>query len=247
MFTTCYANRNEPDLAMDLCAVFEHNHITVDIAAKERCCGMPRLELGDLETVAEYKAVNIPELKGLIDQGFDIVAPIPSCVLMFKQELPLMFPDDPDVQAVRARIFDPFEYLWLRHEAGMLRTDFTGVAGQAQLPRALPPARAEHRPQDPRRAAAGAGHQHRSDRALLWPQRHLCSEEPFPRGGSQDRSSSGAEGPGREAGSLHQRLPHGRPPDRRPGWKTWARRNIRCGCCAWPTESDRCAHWQPRT
>ena len=130
MFTTCYANRNEPDLAMDLCAVFEHNNITVDIAAKERCCGMPRLELGDLEKVAEYKAVNIPELKGLIDQGFDIVAPIPSCVLMFKQELPLMFPDDPDVQAVRARIFDPFEYLWLRHEAGMLRTDFTGLLGK---------------------------------------------------------------------------------------------------------------------
>ncbi len=31
----------------------------------------------------------------LVDrQGYDIVAPIPSCVLMFKQELPLMFPDD---------------------------------------------------------------------------------------------------------------------------------------------------------
>jgi Fe-S oxidoreductase len=130
LFTTCYANRNEPDLATDLCAVFEHNGITVDLAAKERCCGMPRLELGELEKVAEYKEVNIPELKGLIDQGFDIVAPVPSCVLMFKQELPLMFPDDPDVQAVRARIFDPFEYLWLRHEAGLLRTDFTGVLGK---------------------------------------------------------------------------------------------------------------------
>jgi Fe-S oxidoreductase len=91
---------------------------------------MPRLELGDLEKVAEYKAVNIPELKGLIDQGFDIVAPIPSCVLMFKQELPLMFADDPDVQAVRTRIFDPFEYLWLRHEAGLLRTDFTAALGR---------------------------------------------------------------------------------------------------------------------
>jgi glycerol-3-phosphate dehydrogenase subunit C len=130
LFTTCYANRNEPELATDLCAVFEHNGITVDLAAQERCCGMPRLELGDLEKVAEYKAINIPELKGLIDQGFDIVAPIPSCVLMFKQELPLMFPDDPDVQAVRKRIFDPFEYLWLRHEAGLLSTQFGAVLGK---------------------------------------------------------------------------------------------------------------------
>jgi glycerol-3-phosphate dehydrogenase subunit C len=130
LFTTCYGNRNEPELATDLCAVFEHNGLTVDLAARERCCGMPQLELGNLDKVAEYKAVNIPELKGLIDQGFDIVAPIPSCVLMFKQELPLLFPDDADVQAVRARIFDPFEYLWLRHEAGLLRTDFTAQLGK---------------------------------------------------------------------------------------------------------------------
>ena len=65
-----------------------------------------------------------------MDAGFDIVAPSPSCVLMFKQELPLMFPDDPEVQAVKARIFDPFEYLMLRHKAGLLRTDFTAKLGK---------------------------------------------------------------------------------------------------------------------
>ena len=42
---------------------------------------------------------------------------VPSCVLMFKQELPLMFPDDADVQKVKAAFFDPFEYLTLRHKA----------------------------------------------------------------------------------------------------------------------------------
>ena len=55
---------------------------------------MPKLELGDLEGVAKAKRTNIPLLKQLIDDGWDIVAPIPSCVLMFKQELALMFPDD---------------------------------------------------------------------------------------------------------------------------------------------------------
>ena len=30
---------------------------------------------------------------------------------MFKQELPLMFPDDADVQVVQEAMFDPFEYL----------------------------------------------------------------------------------------------------------------------------------------
>ncbi len=130
LFTTCYANRNEPQLAEDLAAVFEHNAIPVRLLARERCCGMPRLELGDLEGVARLKERNIPELKRLVDAGCDIVAPIPSCVLMFKQELPLMFPGDTDVQAIRARIFDPFEYLMLRHRAGLLRTDFKATLGK---------------------------------------------------------------------------------------------------------------------
>ncbi len=130
LFTTCYGNRNEPDLNLDLVAVFEHNGIPVKIVSQEKCCGMPKLELGDLETVARHKDTNIPALKQAIEEGYDIVAPIPSCVLMFKQELPLMFPEDADVQAVKARIFDPFEYLMLRHKEGLLRTDFTGELGK---------------------------------------------------------------------------------------------------------------------
>ena len=130
LFTTCYGNRNEPDLNLDLVAVFEHNGIPVKIVSQEKCCGMPKLELGDLETVARHKDTNIPALKQAIDEGYDIVAPIPSCVLMFKQELPLMFPEDADVQAVKARIFDPFEYLMLRQKAGLLRTDFQDELGK---------------------------------------------------------------------------------------------------------------------
>jgi glycerol-3-phosphate dehydrogenase subunit C len=129
LFTTCYGNRNEPDLATDLAAVFAYNGIELKLAASERCCGMPKLELGDLEAVARLKEFNIPQLKALVEQGFDIVAPIPSCVLMFKQELPLMFPQDVDVQLIKSRIFDPFEYLMLRHQAGLLRTDFKASLG----------------------------------------------------------------------------------------------------------------------
>jgi glycerol-3-phosphate dehydrogenase subunit C len=130
LFMTCYGNRNEPELDEDLAAVFAHNGIPVTLIAQERCCGMPRLELGDLEAVAKLKEFNIPQLKQAIDAGYDIVAPIPSCVLMFKQELPLMFPEEADVQAVRLSVFDPFEYLMLRHSAGLLRTDFKTPLGK---------------------------------------------------------------------------------------------------------------------
>ena len=130
VFTTCYGNRNEPDLDVDLVKIFQHNDIDVRLVAKEECCGMPKLELGDLESVARHKEANIPQLMKVINDGYDLVAPIPSCVLMFKQELPLMFPEDADVKKVQSRIFDPFEYLMLRHKAGLLKTDFKQSLGK---------------------------------------------------------------------------------------------------------------------
>jgi glycerol-3-phosphate dehydrogenase subunit C len=130
LFATCYGNRNEPDLGKDLTAIFEHNGIEVTIARSEHCCGMPKLEIGDLEAVARLKEQNVPELARLVDEGWDIVAPIPSCTLMFKQELPLMFPDDAQVLKVRDAMFDPFEYLWARYKGGLLRTDFTRKLGK---------------------------------------------------------------------------------------------------------------------
>ena len=130
LYTTCYGNRNHPSIDTDLVAVFEHNGIPVTLAEKEACCGMPKLELGDLEAVARAKEVNIPVLAALVDDGWDIVTPIPSCTLMFKQELPLMYPDDADVIKVRDAMYDPFEYLALRHRDGKLRTDFKNPLGR---------------------------------------------------------------------------------------------------------------------
>jgi glycerol-3-phosphate dehydrogenase subunit C len=130
LFATCYGNRNEPDLGNDLTAIFEHNGIAVTIAESEHCCGMPKLEIGDLESVARLKEKNIPQLARLVDEGWDIVTPVPSCTLMFKQELPLMFPDDAQVLKVRDAMFDPFEYLWARYKGGLLRTNFTRELGK---------------------------------------------------------------------------------------------------------------------
>jgi glycerol-3-phosphate dehydrogenase subunit C len=130
VFATCYVNYNEPGIGHDLLKVLDHNAIPWVRVEKEACCGMPKLELGDLEGVAALKDANIPKLAALARAGYAIVAPIPSCGLMFKQELPLMFPEDPDVQAVRAAMFDPFEYLVARNKDGLLRTDFSGELGK---------------------------------------------------------------------------------------------------------------------
>jgi len=130
LYTTCYGNRNVPEVCEDLVAVFELNEIPVSITKSEGCCGMPKLELGDLESIARAKEENIPRLLEWVRGGWDIVAPVPSCVLMFKQELPLLFPDDDDVRAVADAFFDPFDYLMRRHKDGRLNTQFEIALGK---------------------------------------------------------------------------------------------------------------------
>ena len=130
LFITCYNNFNEPDIANDLVKVFEHNKITISIMEKENCCGMPKLELGDLQSVEKLKNANIPTMLKWIDAGWDIVAPVPSCVLMFKQELPLMFPDDPDVLRIKEHIYDPFEYLYTKYKENSLDVEFPNKLGK---------------------------------------------------------------------------------------------------------------------
>jgi glycerol-3-phosphate dehydrogenase subunit C len=129
IYATCFVNYNEPGIGQDLIKVLNHNEIPYVVVQKEACCGMPKLELGDLESVAANKEKNIPKLAKLAKEGYAIVTPIPSCTLMFKQELPLMFPDDADTQLVKDAMWDPFEYLIARNKDHLLKTDFTQSLG----------------------------------------------------------------------------------------------------------------------
>jgi Fe-S oxidoreductase len=130
IFATCYVNYNEPGIGHDFIKVLEHNDIAYELVSKERCCGMPKFELGDLESVAAHAADNLAVLAKYARDGFAIVTAVPSCTLMFKQELPLMLPDDADARAVQEAMFDPFEYLVARHKDGLLKTDFKAALGK---------------------------------------------------------------------------------------------------------------------
>jgi len=129
IFATCYVNYNEPGIGHDLLRILEHNEIPALVVKSEVCCGMPKLELGDLKSVAQLKDKNLPPLLELARAGYAILTPVPSCTLMFKQELPLMFPQDEDVRLVADAMFDPFEYLSLRNRDGLLKTDFKKELG----------------------------------------------------------------------------------------------------------------------
>lgn len=129
IYATCYVNYNEPGIGHDLIEILKYNEIPTRLVEKEVCCGMPKLELGDLEAVEKLKNVNIPNLAKLAREGYAIIMSVPSCALMFKQELPLLFPDDKDIKLVAEATFDPFEYLMLRNRDGLLNTDFKQSLG----------------------------------------------------------------------------------------------------------------------
>ena len=130
IYATCYVNYNEPGIGHDLLKLLTHNEIPHVLVEKEACCGMPKLELGDLDAVAKLKEINIPYLAKMAREGYAILTAVPSCTLMYKQELPLMFPDDADVQAVKEAMWDPFEYLMARNADGLLKTDFKSTLGK---------------------------------------------------------------------------------------------------------------------
>lgn len=129
IFSTCYVNYNEPGIGHDFIAILEHNEIPWTTAEKEVCCGMPKLEQGDLKGVESLKRVNIPKLLEFARSGYAIVGLVPSCTLMFKQELPLMFPEDSDVQEVANAFWDPFNYLVQRQKDGLVKDDFKNDLG----------------------------------------------------------------------------------------------------------------------
>ena len=129
IFTTCYDNYHEPQVGEDLLCILQHNGIEARLVDNAHCCAMPKLELGDLQAVDRAKRANIRQLAALVADGWDIMTLLPSCTLMFKQELPLMFPDDTAVMQVRLAMYDPFEYLMQRYRNGKLSTDFSQSLG----------------------------------------------------------------------------------------------------------------------
>ena len=64
-------------------AVYRHNGIAVRLVRQNQCCGMPKLELGDLDTVEKYKNDNLPYSPPYSEGRLGHRRADSSCVLMF--------------------------------------------------------------------------------------------------------------------------------------------------------------------
>jgi glycerol-3-phosphate dehydrogenase subunit C len=110
LYATCFVNYNNPRIGEALRAVLAFNGVETEVTYPG-CCGMPQFEQGDLARVAGNAKSVALAMKPLIDQGYDIVALVPSCALMLKFEWPLLLPGDEDVKRLARSTFDASEYL----------------------------------------------------------------------------------------------------------------------------------------
>ncbi|MFQ5533801.1 MAG: (Fe-S)-binding protein [Sphingomonadales bacterium] len=110
LYSTCFVNYNNPDIGLAARAVLARNGVTTETVYPE-CCGMPRLEHGDIAAVAESARKVAGELRRWIDEGYSVIALVPSCALMLKFEWPLILPDDENIRTLSHATADISEYV----------------------------------------------------------------------------------------------------------------------------------------
>lgn len=110
IYATCSVNYNNPGVGEAALKVLTHLGVSVK-TDYPGCCGMPYLEQGNLEKVAQNAASVSAALRPYIDEGYDILTLTASCGLMFKFEWPLIVPDNEDVKALSAATRDISEYI----------------------------------------------------------------------------------------------------------------------------------------
>lgn len=110
LYATCFVNYNEPGIGAAARAVLAKNGVESE-AVHPACCGMPKLERGDIAAVAEAARAVTAALLPWVEKGYDVIAPIPSCALMLKFEWPLILPRDEGVRRLAEASFDLSEYV----------------------------------------------------------------------------------------------------------------------------------------
>jgi glycerol-3-phosphate dehydrogenase subunit C len=134
LFGSCMVNYQATDVGKATVQVLEKNGIHV-VVPEQRCCGMPSFDIGDTAAIQRAAAANTASFLPWVEQGYDVVVPVPSCSLMWKREYPEIVGGE-GVKKVAERTFDICEYLMKLKRDGALATDFQKKPGRVayQIP-----------------------------------------------------------------------------------------------------------------
>ncbi|MBM4312318.1 MAG: anaerobic glycerol-3-phosphate dehydrogenase subunit C [Deltaproteobacteria bacterium] len=125
-FYGCFTNTNEVDVGKAAVACLEAYGYRVSVPP-QRCCGIPRLGVGDLRGAREMGQRNLSLLLPTVREGTDIVFSSTSCGLMFRHEYgPLL--DLPGAEELATHLFDICGFLLRLQEEGRAGVRFGRLA-----------------------------------------------------------------------------------------------------------------------
>ncbi|MDI3461411.1 MAG: Fe-S oxidoreductase-like protein in Rubrerythrin cluster [Nitrospira sp.] len=123
LFSTCTVNYHCTEIGRATVQVLEKNGVEVIFPEGQQCCGMPCFDVGDIATMKRKAEANLGALEPWVRQGYDVIAPVPSCSLMLKREYPDLLKTEL-ARLVGERTFDICEYLMKLKRQGHLNMDF---------------------------------------------------------------------------------------------------------------------------
>jgi len=121
-FHGCFTNTNEVDVGRAAVALLEAYGYAVEVPP-QRCCGIPRLGVGDLRGGREMGTRNLSLLLPAVRQGIDIVFSSTSCGLMLRHEYDRTL-GLPGAAELAGHLFDICDWLLRLHEDGKATVTF---------------------------------------------------------------------------------------------------------------------------
>jgi Fe-S oxidoreductase len=103
LFPDTFTNFFEPEVAIAATQVLERANFRVVIPKDDLCCGRPLYDVGMLDRAKERLQETMDSLSLMLERGAYVVGLEPSCILTFRDELPSLFPGNPNAQLLRDR------------------------------------------------------------------------------------------------------------------------------------------------
>ncbi len=92
-FPGCFVTAYQPQAGLDLIWLLNRAGYSVEIPRNFCCCGTPLYTNGFEEEARKNAAINLKEMAAWNAKGVPVITLCPSCSLMFKSEIPAVFPD----------------------------------------------------------------------------------------------------------------------------------------------------------
>jgi Fe-S oxidoreductase len=131
LFQTCYVQNNEPEIGRDTVSVMQKNQVDIQCEKGLACCGMPRWEAGDIESLRAQARINLDKLLPYVENGAKVIAINPTCSMMLRREYPELVDVQDRARAAKlaAAVMDPSEYLWSIRNEPRFSSDFKSTPG----------------------------------------------------------------------------------------------------------------------